>query len=173
VVDQRSLGDFGLILSDFEGVFFILLKKEEVPDMHDQRGFSLIEMMIVVAIIGIVAAIAVPNLVKARESADSASAVSSCRTLNTAQNLYYNSYTAYGTLSELVPFGTLDPYLGSGSKADYTFTLTVNNSVLPPAFTVNADPIIDSANMPHYYTDQTLVIRWAQGTPASAASPSI
>lgn len=141
--------------------------------MHEQRGFSLVELLIVVAIIGIIAAIAVPNLVRAREAADSASAVSSCRTLNTAQNLYYNSFTAYGTLAELVPFGTVDPNLGSGTKSDYTFTVTVNNSVLPAAFTVNADPIIDSANLPHYYSDQTLVIRSAQGTPASATSPPI
>ncbi|HEY6328804.1 MAG TPA: prepilin-type N-terminal cleavage/methylation domain-containing protein [Blastocatellia bacterium] len=141
--------------------------------MHDQRGFSLVEMLIVVAIIGIITAIAVPNLVRAREAADSASAVSSCRTLITAESLYYNSYSAYGTLAELVPFGTLDPALGSGSKADYLFTLTVNNAVTPPAFTINADPIIDSGDLVHYYTDQTMVIRSAQGTPASATSPPI
>lgn len=141
--------------------------------MNDQQGFSLIEMLIVVCIIGLIAAIAVPNLVRARESADSASAVSSVRTIITAENLYYNGNSNYATLAQLVPTGTLDTDLGSGSKSDYSFTITVDTSTIPESFTCNADPLVDSLSLPHFFTDQTAVIRSANGVAADATSPPI
>ena len=139
--------------------------------MSKEEGFSLVELLIVVCIIGLIAAIAVPNLVRARESADSASAVSSVRTLITAENLYYNSTSNYATLTELMPTGTLDTDLGSGSKSDYGFVLTVDSSTVPASFICTADPLVDSPNLPHYFTDQTAVIRVAQGVPATSISP--
>ncbi len=152
----------------------------------DSKGFSLIELLIVVAIILIIAAIAIPNLLRSRIAANQASAVGSLRTINTAEATFASTFNT-GYSSTLVALGPVsgggtptvtaadlvDSVLAAGSKSGYTFTYTAaadpNNANNYVTYTITANPTTPGTTGQNYYfTDQTAVIR--QNTSAAASS---
>ena len=113
--------------------------------IKNEAGFSLIELLIVVAILGIIMAIAVPNLLASKRAANEGSAISSMRTIHTCQ-MTYMATTGVGTYGDMpaLAFSTLtDVVLGSGSKSGYLFVVTpiAPASPIPALYYATAVPI--------------------------------
>jgi len=146
--------------------------------MTREGAFTLIELMIVIAIVAIIAALAVPNLLEARKASNEAAAVSALRTIATAQSLFRegdkdkNSTLDYATSLDALATaaGVIDPVLQSGTKQGYLFSI---NSATQFTFSATASPAVPGKSGDRYfYVDESGVIRYnTTGSPSSASAP--
>ncbi len=148
-----------------------------------EKGFSLIELLIVIAIILIILVIAVPKYNQARMNAQEMAAVAEVQTINKMEIQYYSQFGNYATsLAQLGPpaqggtegpaaSGLISGNLASGASGGYNFTLTQS----PTGYTLSAVPkVFQSTGRRTFFTDQTAVIHqnWGQD-PATANSPEM
>ena len=148
-----------------------------------QKGFTIIELLIVIAIIMIIAAIAIPKLVTARMTAYEMAAIRTLQTLNTGQVQYFSTYGRFAsTLMEMGPApggaarsasgaDLISEDLAQGLKSGYVFTMVGT----PSGYTINADPqVYDVTGGRSFYTDHTNIVRQHAGNePASENDPEI
>jgi len=147
-----------------------------------RRGFSLIELLIVIAIILIIMTIALPKLSRARMYSQETAAIGAIRTIHTAQTQYFSQFGKYASsLTELGP-ATNGPAnasaadlisndLAQGTKSGYKFTLVGSAN----GYVVNAVPVAyNSTGSRTFYSDQSMVIHENYGQePATVNSPEI
>jgi type IV pilus assembly protein PilA len=161
--------------------------------MKRQNGFSLVELLIVVAIILVIAAIAIPNLLRSRMAANEASATESMRMINTAEAAYNAAFPTQGYSNLLTDLGGTSPCAavtntaaclldtvlanatGAGSgKSGYFFTYTPVGAVPISQYTILGTPTsLGNTGLRQFFTDESYVIRYSTTGAANVTSPPL
>jgi len=143
---------------------------------QNDRGFSLIELLISLTILLILAAMAVPSYMAARARANEASAASSVRAIISAQNLYRNTFGFFTSLNSLGQDYLTDNLLAAGTKSGYVFSAAPGSSPTLE-FAVDATPILSigpsATGARTFYGDESAVIRFSLTGTADSTSPPI
>ena len=156
--------------------------------MKNRNGFSLVELLLVVAVILIISAIAIPNFLRSRLRANEASAVASIRLINTAALTYSLTYSNLGYPVSLTAMGganpctassaqacLLDDVLSQGTKSGYSFALTGDGLVPSVSYLVTGTPqAVGSTGQRMFCADQNSVIHYdSSGSGCTSASPTL
>ena len=151
---------------------------------RNQRGFSLIELMIVIAIIGILIAVGVTGYKAAMRAANEAAAVKTLRTIAEQQLLYFNAHqrSTFGTFEEMRKENLLDSrFDGATPVVDgyvYTMKIIPKSTTAQAGYTINADPQVtdgvSATGKNHYFvSSDTNTIHVNEAQPAAASDPPI
>jgi type IV pilus assembly protein PilA len=156
--------------------------------MKNQKGFSLIELLIVVAIVLIISAIAIPSYLRSRMQANEASAVGSVRMINTSAVTYSSTYADVGFPVNMADMGGVNPCSASptsaciledtiaqGMKSGYSFVWTGDGAIPSVAYLLTGTPlVVGGSGQRMFCTDQTGVIRFdASGAGCDASSSPV
>lgn len=150
----------------------------------NQTGFTLIELMVVITLVIVIAAIAIPNLMRSRITANEGAAIGAMRTIANAQSQFQaqavkpfpSGMGQYGTLNDLAGLTPplIDPVLATGTRQGYSFLVTPGGTDGSPTYAANADPIVmNSSGSRGFYVDETAVIRFMIGGSAGAIDPPL
>ncbi len=137
-----------------------------------RRAFSLLELMIVVAVIAIIIAIAIPAMTSSRKHANESSAISSLRTYTTAQVQYRTRYGAYAVPGDLTTGGFVDNSFADSQKSGYLFTASgAPNDV---TWDISAQPVNPGVTGNRWFrVDESGVIRFKEGGLPAPSDPAV
>jgi len=166
------------------------MKLRRAAQAASPRGFSLIELLIVIAIILVIAGLAIPSFLRSKMRANEAAVAGALRSITTANETYLTTYgrgyapdlatlapPPAGTAPSATASGLIDPVLASGTRNGYNFiyaAVDTDGNGQPDQYTVNANPVqVGTSGEKYFYVDHTNVIREKLGGPADATSPPI
>ncbi len=143
------------------------------PKRFSEQGFSLVELLIVVLIIGIIAQMSIPHLMQSKLAANEASAITTVRSVLTAETLYVTTVGSgkYATMGGLFSGMLVDSVVGSSTKDGYVFAISLGAA--DASFTVDARPTgYFKSGIRSFFADETAVIRYTTADSAATASSS-
>jgi prepilin-type N-terminal cleavage/methylation domain-containing protein len=126
-------------------------------NVRKKRGFTLIELMVVLAIIALIAAIAIPNLIQSRKYSQETSAIESIKTITTAETLFRerdadgNNLNDYASLAQLSQTQLIDSVLGTGTKHGYLFSVEASTPTPLALWFLVASPALPGATGDRYF----------------------